>query len=626
MRWLQDLPIRRKLSIVILLTCTAVLLAACASLAIYEAINFRRAMARDTVVLADILAKNTRAALAFQDETTAGEILQALQSEPHIVGASLYNQDKTWFAGYLRPDATFEFPSAPAADGAEFASGHLEVYRPVFLNEKRLGTIYLKVDLEGLYSRLRLFAIIVGATLAGALLMAYGLAAWMQKPISDPILALAATAQLIAQRKDYSVRALKSGNHEMGALTGAFNEMIIGIQERENALHASNHALQGQIVERQRVEERLRESETRLRVSLETAELGAWELDLKTGMVTLDERSQELFELPGRTAIDQAAFFAIGHPGDETRWGDILLGIVRDEGERADFECRVGASGRSIKASTKRVRDASGGVVRIIGAVQDITALVQARWTMEERRKQLEQLVDERTASLQEAIAQMEEFSFSVSHDLRGPLRAIQAYATAVIEDCQDQLGPQGAHYLQRIVNAGARMDRLTRDVLTYSQVARGEIPLTTISLEQLVADTIEQYKPAALPADTITVEYPLPPVRGHEALLAQAVSNLLANAFKFVAEGVTPRIRIRAERTGADVRLWVEDNGIGIRPEHQAKIWGMFERVHPREKYEGTGIGLAIVRKAVERMGGSIGVESTGENGSRFWIQIPAA
>ena len=142
----------------------------------------------------------------------------------------------------------------------------------------------------------------------------------------------------------------------------------------------------------------------------------------------------------------------------------------------------------------------------------------------------------------------------------------------------------------------------------------------------RLVGDVIEQYAPARRREGEIVVEGPLLPVLGHEAMLVQAVSNLIANGLKFVEEGVTPRVRVRTERRGADVRLWVEDNGIGVRPEHQARIWGVFERVHPQHKYEGTGIGLAIVRKAVERMGGSVGVESEGRGGSRFWIQLRAA
>ena len=226
MSWLQDLPIRRKLTLVILLTCTAVLLAACASIAAYEVFDFRRAMARDTTVLADILGKNTRAALAFQDDTAAQEILQALQSEPHVMSACLYNKDGNYFAEYTRPGTSARFSPHPEADGSRFEHGRLNVFRPVFLNDKRIGTICLRVDLEGIYSRLRLFTGISALILLGSLLMALGLSSWLQRPISGPILSLAETAKAITERKDYSVRAARQGRNEIGTLTDAFNDKI----------------------------------------------------------------------------------------------------------------------------------------------------------------------------------------------------------------------------------------------------------------------------------------------------------------------------------------------------------------------------------------------------------------
>jgi PAS domain S-box-containing protein len=383
---------------------------------------------------------------------------------------------------------------------------------------------------------------------------------------------------------------------------------------------------QREIAGRSRTEQRLREGEARLRVSLETAALGTWELDARTGLVTLDARAQELFEPVGAPTITLEEFLALGDPDSLAERREALRATCAGERERFDAEFRLAASGRWVKASATPVRDAGGAIVRAVGGVLDVTDMMRARATIEERRRELERLVEERTASLHQAIAQMEEFSYSVSHDLRAPLRAIQGYAQAVLEDCGEALGERGRDHLGRILRAGERMDRLTRDVLTYSRIARGAAPLTELSLDRLVGDAIEQYVPSRRRDGEIEVERPLLPVRGHEPLLVQAISNLLANAFKFVAEGVRPRVRVRTERRGEEVRLWVEDNGIGVRPEHASRIWGMFERVHPPEKYEGTGIGLAIVRKAVERMGGAVGVESDGRNGSRFWLQLRGA
>jgi PAS domain S-box-containing protein len=379
------------------------------------------------------------------------------------------------------------------------------------------------------------------------------------------------------------------------------------------------------VTDRRRAEEALRNSEARLRVSLETAALGTWELEFATDTVTLDERTQELCQLRGRPVVNTATFIDVAHPESREERRRLLYDVSTGAVERYEIEFRVASGDRWLKTTAKTVRESGGAITRVIGAMQEITDLVQARASTEERRRELERLVVERTASLQYAIEQMEEFSYTVSHDLRAPLRSIQSYAQAVIEDFGDRVGPEGMEFLQRIVSASGRMDRLTRDVLTYSKISRGSAPVVPLSLDRIVAETLEQYTPAPLRNGSIKVIPPLLPVLGNEPLLVQAVSNLLANALKFVAPGKAPQVRIWTERRDGEVRLWIEDNGIGIRPEYQHRIWRMFERVHPLDRYDGTGIGLAITRKATERMGGSVGVESDGVNGSRFWIQLPA-
>jgi PAS domain S-box-containing protein len=257
------------------------------------------------------------------------------------------------------------------------------------------------------------------------------------------------------------------------------------------------------------------------------------------------------------------------------------------------------------------------------------TVVNQVAFAIERRRtgENLERMVNERTSSLREAIAQMEEFSYSVSHDLRAPVRAMQCYAEVLMEDYGARLDDHAKKYLERIIHGGSRMDRLIQDILTYSRLSRREIQLHPISLDKLTREIVRQYLDlGSSPPPNISVEGRLLNVIGHEPSLSQAISNLINNAVKFVASGKTPRVRIRTERRNGDTRLWIEDNGIGIKPEYQHRLFSVFERVHPEENFEGTGIGLAIVRKAAERMGGKTGVESDGIHGSKFWIQLPAA
>ena len=237
----------------------------------------------------------------------------------------------------------------------------------------------------------------------------------------------------------------------------------------------------------------------------------------------------------------------------------------------------------------------------------------------------LEDRVAARTHELQERNEELEAFGYSISHDLRAPLRAMQGFSQILLDEYGDRLDDEGRRYAGRIVAGATRMDQLIRDLLAYSRISREQLEPVPVNLSRIVKTALEQIDAelAERGAD-VKVQEPLPAVVGHAATLSQVVANLLGNGAKFMPPGRVPHLNVRAEPGREVVRLWVEDNGIGIQPEHQERIFGVFERLHANDEYPGTGIGLAIVRKGIERMGGRVGVESTPGQGSRFWIELP--
>jgi PAS domain S-box-containing protein len=380
----------------------------------------------------------------------------------------------------------------------------------------------------------------------------------------------------------------------------------------------------------------LRESEERFRAVADNIPQLAWMTDADGNILWFNRRWIDYTGL-GVEEMQLLGWQEVHHPDHPTA---VVEGWQRALNTGTVWEDTFPLRGRDgtyrwFLSRAFPIRDGQGRITQWFGTNTDITplraaeaALHGANEDLQRHAQNLETLVAERTAQLSENVQELEAFSYSLSHDMRAPLRAMQGYAQILEKEHGQSLPPEGQMMLRRIANAGARLDQLIRDVLTYSRVVREQVSLGVVDPSSIIRNLVEENSTLQPPSANIAVCEPLDEVCGHEAYLMQVLSNLLFNAVKFVAPGRQPQVHIWTETCGDHVDLFVRDNGVGIPREARERLFGMFERFHQDRAYEGTGIGLAIVRKAVERMGGSVRVESAPGEGSTFIVRLnrPAA
>ena len=475
MPFLRDVSIQQKLRRIIMLTSGVALLLACGAFAIYEVVRFREATVRELVSMADIIGENSTAALEFNDPRTGKETLSALRADPRIVSACIYLRSGEMFATYRRTDQEEAFiPPIPLDEGDYSEGGYLTLFRPILLDDERVGTIYIQSDMREMYARLKQYALIATAVLVTSSLVAFLLSSALQRFISRPILHLADTASRVSTDSDYSLRAVTDSQDELGLLIRRFNEMLTQIQDRDAALQKAH------------------------------GELG--------------ERALEL--------------------------------------ERSNQELQL--------------------------------------------------------------------FAYVASHDLQEPLRMVASYLQLLERRYKGALDADADEFIGYAVDGASRMQTLLHDLLAYSRVGTRGKPLVPTGSGEVLSQTLMNLKVAIEESGAEVTHGDLPEVLADGTQLSQVFQNLIGNAIKFRGDR-SPRIEISLDRSGGEWVFGVRDNGIGIDPQYADRIFLIFQRLHTRGEYPGTGVGLAICKKIVERHGGRIWMESELGKGSTFYFTLPA-
>jgi PAS domain S-box-containing protein len=596
----RDWPIKQKLTGVILVTCAIVLMFACAAFVVLEYLSSRRELLNTVRTLSSIAADNSTAALAFQNKSDAERTLEVLQADPRINHASIYDAEGHLFASYGRSGSAPERPPAP---GYHFGSGELILAQSIGEEGKRLGTLLVNASMAEIYERLRAYLGITGLIIVFSSVAALICATLLRRRIASPILELAETTRVVSQDRNYAARATKHGDDELGQLTDSFNHMLEHIQHSDADL---------------------RKSRERLGLALEAGRIGSWDWDLKRDFVYWDEYIPSL----------------LGISEDElgTSWTSLLRRVHPEDAERvkltpeslSELAADVSLSFRVLwpdgsvhyLASRGRLFQEESGP-RLTGVLIDVSNAKRAEEEVRRLNEELELRVITRTEELAQANRDLESFTYSVSHDLRAPLRHINGFAQILEQQFGESLPEEARRLLGKLQFGARNMGQLVDDLLRLARVGRHELLLQKCAIGDLVAQVIAEtsdlegrdvvWKIGALPQTTCDI-----------GLLRQVFANLIANAVKYSRPRKPAVIEIGARTEATEHIIFVKDNGVGFDMKYASKLFGVFQRLHRVEEFEGTGVGLAIVQRIVLKHSGRIWVESVLDQGTCFYFSLP--
>ena len=634
MQWTRKLSLRRKVTLVIMINTVVALCVAGIGFAEYGMYRFKEVILEDLNAVANILGTNTTAPLEFKDPNSAQDVLQALASNPHILAAAIYDRDGKPFALYHRGESKEQYSAPPLeSESSRFTSNRVFIFQTIVFEGEEVGTVFLEGDTAE-YKKysvgyLFFFALIVAAVSLGA----YAMAGRLQRLISNPILELAWITKMVTSTRDYSIRAGKRSEDEVGVLIDGLNEMLEQIQKRDTDLrHASEDLerrvdertieLEQEVADRQRAQEALHESEGRIRLLLDSTAEAIYGIDREGKCTFCNPAALRLLGFEkGDAFLGKDAHLVLHHshqdgtpyPKSECR---IANSLAWGEGIHSDEEVFWRADGTSFPVEywAYPIRK-EGEVVGAVVTFLDITGRKRAQAALLEAKEAAE--AGSRAKS---------EFLANMSHEIRTPMNGIIGMTDLALDT---SLTVEQRDYLNLVKSSADSLLHVINDILDFSKIEAGKLELekTEFGIRHLFRDTL---KTMAFRASKKRLELsvhvsPNVPktVIGDPTRLRQLIVNLAGNAIKFTETGNIVVDADLEERTGNEVRLHisVSDTGMGIPREKQQIIFESFAQADgsTTRRFGGTGLGLTISRRLVELMGGRMWVESEVGKGSTF-------
>lgn len=611
MRLFRDThSLRTKLTATILLVAIISVALGAVAISLNDISQFRAELSERATLIAQTVGDYSATDIAFGDDRAAADTLAKLEEIPFVVNAHLYDKEGSWFAS-LKTEPP---PSPLVIDNEahyEFGQNKLLVSTPIEYRNERWGYIQLIMSTDDLRARI---ARRVGITLGlGSVLaiVALVLAHWLGGVVSKPILDLTNAVQRVAAEPNYTLRVSTSSNDELGTLYSAFNSMLVTLQQRAS--------------ERNRAQQALAEGEARFAAMFNAISDAVVFADTERRVRLINPAVESMFGYSKDELIGRTTELLYAYPQD-----------YRDQGRR-QFR-RDGGAGASLYEILYKRKDGSliwtetmgaqvkapdGNIIGYLGIIRDITERKHIEEELRNHREHLEELVEERTREYETANSELEAFSYSVSHDLRAPLRSIDGFSQVLLDDYGDKLDANGHQHLERVRLAAQRMSMLIDDLLKLSRVTRQEMHKKAVNLSALAQEVAAELAAREPEREVRMVVQPELTAHGDPQLLKVALDNLLENAWKYTSKKEVARIEFGLMECDGERRFFVRDNGAGFDMQYAHKLFQAFQRLHRANDFPGTGIGLATVARVIGRHGGRIWTESTLDEGATFYFTL---
>jgi PAS domain S-box-containing protein len=541
------------------------------------------------------------------------------------MGACLYDESGMLFSKYPKDLLIEALPSTPTYEGFRFVDNYIEGFKPVLQGEKKLGTLYIKRSILDIYRRLFNYTVIAAIVMILCFLFAYFLSKRLQKGISAPIISLAHTTRKVSQNHDYSIRAIRQTEDEIGLLTDAINDMLqqIEIQNHEIQLSrevAQQHAMELEIKVNERTIQYKKQKDF-AEVILDASLVLIIVFDTDTKIMAFNKKCEEEFGLKKEAVIGKRFDEVFPIIKESASYANMLKALQGEVVYMEEYKSYV--TGNYYESYMLPLKNEQGEVYAVLMTAHNISPIVESA----EKLKQT-------NIELLRKNAELEQFAYVASHDLQEPLRKIQTFIQLVKKN--NRSDGDAARYMDKIETSAGRMSMLIKDVLEYSKLSQLQQSFSEQDLNVVLENVKSDLELLILQRNVQLYSDKLPVIYGNRLQLHQLFMNLINNSIKFC--DTTPIITISSAEliegevnsysdlnvNNKHVKLMFADNGIGFEQEFADKIFTIFQRLNTRDEYEGTGIGLALCKKIVENHNGHINADSIPGKGTTFTIILP--